>query len=116
MEWIVFGDDWGAHPSTTQHLVLNLPNEDSVIWVDSIGMRSPRLRRVDLERIWGKAKRLLSASEAGAGLYEGSLASFQHVRPKVLPWHKKRAAVRFNQRRLRKELNAAGIPVKPFTA
>ena len=38
MEWIVFGDDWGAHPSTTQHLVLHLPAEGAVIWVATIGL------------------------------------------------------------------------------
>ncbi len=104
MEWIVFGDDWGAHPSTTQHLVLNLPREDSVIWVDSIGMRSPRLRRVDLERLWKKVRGFLKGSTPTASLYEGSGASFQHIRPKVFPWHLKRAAVRLNQWRLRREL------------
>ena len=60
MDWIVFGDDWGAHPSTTQHLIVNLPREDRILWVDSIGMRQPKLRVVDVRRIWNKARRLLT--------------------------------------------------------
>jgi hypothetical protein len=104
MEWIVFGDDWGAHPSTTQHLVLNLPKEDAVIWVDSIGMRKPRLRRVDLERLWGKARGFFDSSAPKAALYAGSVGSFHHIRPRVIPWHDKPAAVRFNQGQLRRAI------------
>jgi glycosyltransferase involved in cell wall biosynthesis len=107
MDWIVFGDDWGAHPSTTQHLVLNLPKDDAVVWVDSIGMRAPRLRRVDLQRLWGKARRLLEASAAGTSLYRGTLSSFHHVRPKVLPFHGRASAVRFNAKQLRRALGDA---------
>ena len=104
MDWIIFGDDWGAHPSTTQHLVLNLPPDDAVIWVDSIGMRSPRLRWVDLQRLWGKARGLLRPAGATSGLYEPSVAAFEHIRPKVLPWHRHSAVVRFNRRLLGRSL------------
>src|SRR5262245_34316949 len=104
MDWIVFGDDWARHPSTTQHLVLNLPKDDAVVWVDSIGMRAPRLRWVDLQRLWGKARRLVEPSDEGTSLYRGSLSSFHHVRPKVLPWHGWETAVRFNRKQLGREL------------
>jgi glycosyltransferase involved in cell wall biosynthesis len=105
MEWIVFGDDWGAHPSTTQHLVLNLPAEDAVIWVDTIGMRKPKLRLTDLKRLWGKARGFLrSGGGSEGGLYRGNVSSFHHVRPKVIPWHDHPAAIRFNAGQLRRAL------------
>lgn len=51
---IVFGEDWGAHPSSTQHLVHNLPGERRVVWVDSIGLRQPRPGMKDLRRAAAK--------------------------------------------------------------
>ena len=39
---LVFGDDWGRHPSSCQHLVMQLLNRYRVLWVNTIGMRRPR--------------------------------------------------------------------------
>jgi glycosyltransferase involved in cell wall biosynthesis len=105
VDWIIFGDDWGAHPSTTQHLALHLPPEDSVIWVDSIGMRKPKLRIVDIKRLWAKASVLLRPSRTGDGLYRGTLGAFHHIAPRVLPWHDMSLAVSYNSRHLRRSLN-----------
>lgn len=101
MDWIVFGDDWGGYPSTTQHLVLNLPSEDRVIWVDSIGMRQPRLRLTDSARIWHKARGFLRKSAPTDRLYPGSLGTMERLKPKVLPWHLNPHALGFNARSLR---------------
>jgi glycosyltransferase involved in cell wall biosynthesis len=60
---IVFGEDWGAHPSSTQHLVSHLPDRGRVVWVNSIGLRRPRLTAADLGRA---ARKLLAASGARA--------------------------------------------------
>lgn len=53
---LVFGEDWGAHPSATQHLVSRLAAERSVLWVNSIGLRRPRLDARDLARLLAKAR------------------------------------------------------------
>ena len=52
---IVFGEDWGAHPSSTQHLVAHLPGARRVVWVNSIGLRRPRPTFGDLGRVARKA-------------------------------------------------------------
>ena len=36
---IVFGEDWGAHPSSTQHLMTRLAGDRDILWVNSIGLR-----------------------------------------------------------------------------
>ena len=51
---IVFGEDWGGHPSSTMHLVTHMPDRGKVVWVNSIGLRSPRLTWHDMARIWRK--------------------------------------------------------------
>jgi glycosyltransferase involved in cell wall biosynthesis len=48
---IVFGEDWGAHPSSTQHLVSHLPGNRRIVWVNSIGLRRPRLTLGDAGRV-----------------------------------------------------------------
>ncbi|WP_416900142.1 MAG: glycosyltransferase family 1 protein [Minwuia sp.] len=51
---IVFGEDWGAHPSSTQHLIRRIAADRDVLWVNSIGMRRPRLNRADARRAAAK--------------------------------------------------------------
>ncbi len=53
---IVFGEDWGAHPSSTQHLVKVLGQTRPVIWLNSIGLRKPKLTCHDLVRLFNKVK------------------------------------------------------------
>jgi len=104
LDWVVFGDDWGTHPSTEQHLVLNFPSEDRVIWLDSIGMRNPKLNIADMRRIYAKGKALLCTQKTEEALYADSLAGFKRIKPKVLPWHKNSIAARFNRYSLAKTI------------
>ncbi len=53
---IVFGEDWGAHPSSTQHIVKVLGQTRPVIWINSIGLRKPKLTLHDLFRAFNKVK------------------------------------------------------------
>jgi len=47
---IVFGEDWGGLPSSTQHLISHLSKDRRVLWVNSIGLRQPRFTVGDLKR------------------------------------------------------------------
>ena len=51
LKLIVFSDDWGRHPSSCQHLVRHLLEDQPTLWVDTIGTRRPSLRRDDLRRV-----------------------------------------------------------------
>lgn len=48
---VVFGEDWGGLPSSTQHLIRHLAKDRKVLWVNSIGLRSPRFSAHDIKRI-----------------------------------------------------------------
>ncbi len=50
MDFVVFSDDWGRHPSSSQHLFRRIAREHRVLWVETIGLRSPRLNRADFQR------------------------------------------------------------------
>ena len=47
---MVFADDWGRHPSSSQHLFARIAPGNRVLWVETIGLRRPRLTLYDLRR------------------------------------------------------------------
>ncbi|ASP39650.1 glycosyl transferase [Bacterioplanes sanyensis] len=51
---IVFGEDWGGLPSSTQHLIRRLQHQRKVVWVNSIGLRRPQLHWRDIKRAFCK--------------------------------------------------------------
>lgn len=107
LDWLVFGEDWVGHPSTTQHLVRNLPTKDRVVWVDSIGMRTPRLNGEDLKRIVRKGAALLGAGPSSRpASSQPPQVTFAHLRPAVIPWHGNRVIRRINQRQLKRSVLA----------
>ena len=53
MQLIVFADDWGRHPSSSQHLIRELLPHYPTLWVNTVGTRKPRLSRSDLARAAG---------------------------------------------------------------
>ncbi|MDF1730782.1 MAG: glycosyltransferase [Minwuia sp.] len=103
---IVFGEDWGAHPSSTQHLMARLAADREVLWVNSIGLRRPRLNAGDARRLVRKVASMFRKGEATTALTppEGiSVAS-----AKAVSWPGSRLARRINRRTIPASL-------KPFT-
>lgn len=47
---IVFADDWGRHPSSCQHLIKRIRSRYKVLWVNTIGTRSPKANAFTLFR------------------------------------------------------------------
>lgn len=56
---IVFAEDWGGLPSSTQHLIKHLFKTRKILWVNSIGLRKPRLNLTDVRRAWHKASQFI---------------------------------------------------------
>ncbi|MFO1081028.1 MAG: glycosyltransferase [Reyranellaceae bacterium] len=79
---VVFGEDWGRHPSSTQHLVKRLAGTRRVVWVNSIGLRRPRANLGDLGRVVDKLARRRRA-EAPAAARPASLSI---VPPLAVSW------------------------------
>jgi len=78
---ICFGEDWGRHPGSAQDIMERLSTTRKVLWVDSLGLRIPRLTLEDGKRIIVKIKNFL----VGARLTGESIIV---VTPLVLPYHK----------------------------
>lgn len=58
--FLVFSDDFGEHPSSCQHLFRFMPDKYPVLWVNTIGMRSPRLTIRDVRKAFMKSGRMIS--------------------------------------------------------
>jgi glycosyltransferase involved in cell wall biosynthesis len=55
-DFIIFSDDWGRHPFSCQHIMKHFLNDNRILWVNTIGMRNPRLSIYDIKRAVGKLK------------------------------------------------------------
>lgn len=53
---IVFAEDWGGMPTSSQYLVQGLQQNWRVLWINSIGLRRPRVSIYDMKRILTKFK------------------------------------------------------------
>ena len=51
---IVFAEDRGGLPSSTQHLIKQLAKTRKVIWINSIGLRQPTFTLRDIKRAFNK--------------------------------------------------------------
>lgn len=49
-DFIVFSDDWGRHPSSCQHIFKRIALKNRVLWVNTIGLRSPTIGKYVIGR------------------------------------------------------------------
>ena len=101
---VVFGEDWGRHPSSTQHLVRRLADESPVLWVNSIGMRRPKLTVRDLKRAVSKVVGRPRLTPCEPGNETARPANLTVVSPLVLPWPGNRLAFATNRLLLGRQL------------
>jgi glycosyltransferase involved in cell wall biosynthesis len=76
---IWFADDWGRHPSSSQHLARHLLPRRRIHWVNTIGTRKPRFNFATLNRGFEKLGQWSSpTAELSANLTVSS--------PRMWPW------------------------------
>lgn len=85
-EIVVFGEDWAAHPSSTQHLIRRLSARRKVLWINSIGMRRPNLSIYDGKRILKKLRSgVVSLRGQGLRGVQGAEGNVTVISPVVVP-------------------------------
>lgn len=50
-DMIIFAEDWGAFPTSSQNLARHIAETWRILWVNSIGLRRPRLNARDMRRV-----------------------------------------------------------------
>jgi glycosyltransferase involved in cell wall biosynthesis len=63
-DFIIFSDDWGRHPFSCQHIMGHFLPHNRLLWVNTIGMRNPRLTVYDLKRSIEKVSSWFGSHEA----------------------------------------------------
>jgi glycosyltransferase involved in cell wall biosynthesis len=79
---MVFADDWGRHPSSSQHLIRLLLDRHEVYWINTIGTRAPGLNVAT----FGRALEKLRAWSAPSQTPELPLPGLHVFNPKMWPW------------------------------
>jgi glycosyltransferase involved in cell wall biosynthesis len=92
---ICFAKDWTEDPTSNNHVMLLLAQENKVLWLNSVVMRRPTFTSGrDLGKIWHKLKSFFRGAEHPA-------ANLWVVTPIVLPFPHSKLAITINRRILR---------------
>ena len=109
---VAFGEDWGGLPSSSQHIVRRISQRRDVVWVNSIGMRRPRLDRRDAARAWAKLNRGARVSSSPV-VIDPTPARLSVVNPMAVSWPGNRWARFANRivlgRQVRKAIEARDL-------
>jgi len=82
---LVFGEDWGAHPSSTQHIIRRLMPDHPVVWVNSIGLRRPKLNFQDVTRVLAKVKSVFRSRPTKPSSQDHVVGLSTVISPLVIP-------------------------------
>jgi glycosyltransferase involved in cell wall biosynthesis len=104
-DMVAFGEDWGRHPSSTQHLIKRIGIDRQVLWVNSIGMRRPQLTVHDMQRALGKVFGS-SAKAATQTPVEAPPAGTTVTSPLAISWPGSRTAFAANRHLLQRQISA----------
>jgi len=109
--FIIWGSDWGKHPTSTIHLANSLITLGcDVIWVNSIGMRSPKLSFNDFRRIYYKLRSMLKKERVNTDPdYQGPLYIFK---PFVIPFYKHKIIRKINSLLMNLQIRKLGRFIK----
>src|SRR5690348_1043358 len=55
-DMLCFSHDWSGDPLSKTHLMRLLSKDNRILWVNSIGYRTPTVSKRDISRAWNKLK------------------------------------------------------------
>lgn len=100
----VFGDDWGRHPSSVQHLISHLLDDFSVTWINTIGTRRLKLDHTTISRGLEKLRQWMVKDRMARGANSPRI-----LNPFMWPSFRSRFSRTFNCWTLYRSLNQQGM-------
>lgn len=82
--FVCLSTDWHGHPCSLSHIFKIVAQREPTIWINSIGLRRPRLAWQDARRIWHK---LTFALRTPAPVFASGGKPKAIIEPRVLPYH-----------------------------
>jgi len=108
--FVVFGDEWGIHPTSTQHIIRRLAGMHPLLYVNTVGLRPPHWSWYDVKRTCGKLRHWLTAEGNGKVQNVPDMHLFS---PFSLPLNNIGVIQRWNKKRLtaglRQQLRVLGF-------
>lgn len=114
---VIFGDDWGRHVSSMQHLLRHLFADHPTVWVNGIGHRVPGMAdaRRALQKVQKLAQRNQPQPQASAPVATSTLEKLARgtgepdviVHPAVIPLHHWRVVELGNRLSLKRAIGKA---------
>lgn len=103
---VMLAEDWGKHPSSSQHLARELAKFHDITWVNSIGLRAPRLNLSDMGRVFKKIQSMLTYhSHTSPHTLRGEeYWQPQIIDPMAIPFHGQGWARWLNQKLISRKL------------
>ncbi len=95
---IIFGEDWGRFPSTTQHIARVLLEHNRIMWIGSMGHRKPKISLQDVKRIFEKLKGILKKNESNKE------TEVIKVNPVIIPLHDSKIVRKINAKSLKNSI------------
>ena len=103
---IVFADDWGRHPSSSQHLIRELLPHYPTLWVNTVGTRRPSFSRADIRRGFEKLWSYIDSDGSIEVKDTGFPDNLQVIDPLMYPGFRRRWQRRLNTSRIAKAVHA----------
>jgi hypothetical protein len=97
---VCFSSDWSGDPTSKTHIMRRLARTNRVLWVDSIGYRTPRASARDLRRALSKARDIARGRRRVAD-------NLWRLSPPAVPFYAQPFARRLNRSLLRAALGHA---------
>lgn len=94
--FLIFGEDYARHPHALEHILRPLFEKNHFIWVETIGLRSPKFSLYDLKRI--KEKLLKMIFKKSSQTQQRVLPqNFVIITPFMIPFNQFKLIRSFNQ-------------------
>ncbi len=103
--FVVFSDDWGEHPSSCQHIFRRVSEHYRVIWVNTIGMRSPTLTFSDFRKALTKLGKMFFGKQTDSRSHKQW--SVKVLSPPMLPFGRYRWVRWLNRKSVARSLRRA---------
>lgn len=104
-DFIVFSDDWGRHPFSCQHIMRHFLDDGKILWVNTIGLRTPRLTIYDLKRSLEKIRSWVTPGKMEE--HTPLPPNLRVLSPVMIPFGNISAARAFNRRSVVRAVRAA---------
>lgn len=106
IQLIVFSDDWNGLPFSCKHLIKCFIPDQKIIWVDTIGIRSPRINKYDLRRGINKIVGWFSKPKDDQ---ENLTEDIHHIDPFQIPFNQFDSIRKINKMLMLKSIRSAKI-------